>query len=160
MISDFGGIAKVMPIFATFFMIATLSSIAVPGTNGFVGEFMILVGAFRAYPVYAIIATSGAILGAVYMLWMYQRVMFCSLDKPENEKLVDLNAREIVTLLPLAILVFVMGVFPGLFLRKMDASVNHFIEHYNQRYEMYVDQYEKSPADAVAHVLNEKRKQP
>jgi NADH-quinone oxidoreductase subunit M len=159
MISDFGGIAKVMPIFATFFMIATLSSIAVPGTNGFVGEFMILVGAFRSYPVFAIIATSGAILGAVYMLWMYQRVMFCSLDKPENEKLVDLNVREIVTLLPLAILVFVMGVFPGLFLRKMDATVNHFIENYNQRYEMYVDQYEKSPADAVAHVFTEKRKQ-
>ena len=160
MISDFGGVAKVMPIFATFFMIATLSSIAVPGTNGFVGEFMVLVGAFRTYPVYAVFATSGAILGAVYMLWMYQRVMFCSLDKPENEKLVDLNAREIVTLLPLAILVFVMGFFPGLFLRKMDATVDHFIEHYNQRYEMYVEQYEKSPADAVAHVFTGKSKQP
>jgi len=140
MIKDFGGIAKVMPIFATFFMIATFSSIAVPGTNGFVGEFMILVGAYRSYPVYAVIAVSGAILGAMYMLWMYQRVVFCPLDKPENQKLKDLNLREIITLLPLAILVFVMGFFPGLFLRKMDATVDHFIEHYNQRYEMYARQ--------------------
>jgi NADH-quinone oxidoreductase subunit M len=121
-------------------MIATFSSIAVPGTNGFVGEFMILVGAYRSYPVYAVIAVSGAILGAMYMLWMYQRVVFCPLDKPENQKLKDLNLREIITLLPLAILVFVMGFFPGLFLRKMDATVDHFIEHYNQRYEMYARQ--------------------
>ena len=137
-ISDFGGIAKVMPVFATFFMIATLSSIAVPGTNGFVGEIMILIGAFRSYPVFAVIAVAGAILGAMYMLWMYQRVMFCSLDKPENQNLKDLNMREIITLLPLAALVFIMGFFPGLFLRNMDASVEHFLDHYNSRYESYV----------------------
>ncbi len=140
MIADFGGLSKVMPILATFFMIATLSSIAVPGTNGFVGEFMVLIGAYRSYPVFAIIAVSGAILSAMYMLWMYQRVMFCSLDKPENQNLKDLNAREIITLLPLAILVFVMGFFPGLFLRKMDATVEHFIKQYNQRYEAYAQQ--------------------
>jgi NADH-quinone oxidoreductase subunit M len=152
MIKDFGGIAKVMPVFATFFMIATLSSVAVPGTNGFVGEFMILVGAFRAYPVFAVFAASGAIFGAVYMLWMYQRVMFCPLDKPENEKLKDLNVREIITLLPLAVLVFVMGFFPGMFLRKMDASVSHFIKDFNSRYEMYAQQRQQSLGEKIAAV--------
>jgi NADH-quinone oxidoreductase subunit M len=155
MIKDFGGVAKVMPVFATFFMIATLSSVACPGTNGFVGEFMILVGAFRSYPVFAVVAASGAILGAVYMLWMYQRVMFCPLDKPENQELKDLNLREVVTLLPLAILVFVMGVFPGLFLRKMDASVTHFITDFNSRYEIYARQADEDTLGArLAAVFN------
>jgi len=157
LIKDFGGIAKVMPVFATFFMIITFSSIAVPGTNGFVGEFMILVGAFRSYPVYAIIAVSGAILGAMYMLWMYQRVMFCPLDKPENQKLKDINAREIITLLPLAILVFFMGFFPGLFLRKMDASVEHFLKDYNTRYEMYAQKQSGSLEAKIAAVFDEKK---
>jgi NADH-quinone oxidoreductase subunit M len=137
MIKDFGGIARVMPVYATFFMIATLSSIAVPGTNGFVGEFMILVGAFRSMPVYAIFATSGAILGALYMLWMYQRVMFSPLDKEENKNLKDLNWREIVTLLPLAVLVFVMGFFPGYFIHKMDATCEQFLKTYQQKVAMY-----------------------
>ncbi len=137
LIRDFGGIAKVMPVLATFFMIATLSSIAVPGTNGFVGEFMILVGAFRTMPGYAVFATTGSILGALYMLWMYQRVMFSPLDKEENKKLKDLNQREIVTLLPLAVLVFVMGVFPGYFLRKMDASCEHFLRLYQEKVAFY-----------------------
>ncbi len=153
MIKDFGGIAKVMPVFATFFMIATLSSVAVPGTNGFVGEFMILVGAFRSFPIFAVVAASGAILGALYMLWMYQRVMFCPLDKPENEKLKDLNAREIITLLPLAVLVFVMGFFPGLFLRKMDATVSYFLKDFNTRYEAYAQQQQPTIGDRIAAVM-------
>ncbi|MEA2109291.1 MAG: NADH-quinone oxidoreductase subunit M, partial [Pseudomonadota bacterium] len=153
MIKDFGGIAKVMPVFATFFMIATLSSVAVPGTNGFVGEIMILIGAFRSFPIFAVVAASGAILGALYMLWMYQRVMFCPLDKPENQKLKDLNFREIITLLPLAVLVFVMGFFPGLFLRKMDATVSHFIKDFNTRYEAYAQQQPQSLGDRIAAVL-------
>ncbi len=161
LIKDFGGIAKVMPVFATFFMIITLSSVAVPGTNGFVGEFMILVGAFRSYPVFAVIAVSGAILGAMYMLWMYQRVMFCPLDKPENQKLKDINAREIITLLPLVILVFVMGFFPGLFLRKMDATVEHFLENYNKRYEMYAQQETAEQLEAkIAAVVSERSEAP
>jgi NADH-quinone oxidoreductase subunit M len=126
-----------MPVYATFFMIATLSSIAVPGTNGFVGEFMILVGAFRSMPVYAIFAPTGAILGALYMLWMYQRVMFSPLDKEENKNLKDLNWREIVTLLPLAVLVFVMGFFPGYFIHKMDATCEQFLKTYQQKVAMY-----------------------
>ncbi|MCD6150804.1 MAG: NADH-quinone oxidoreductase subunit M [Deltaproteobacteria bacterium] len=153
MIKDFGGIAKVMPVFATFFMIATLSSVAVPGTNGFVGEIMILIGAFRSFPIFAVIAAFGAVLGALYMLWMYQRVMFCPLDKPENQELKDLNVREIVTLLPLAVLVFVMGFFPGLFLRKMDATVSHFLKDFNTRYEAYAQQQPQSLGDKIAAVL-------
>ena len=155
MIKDFGGIAKVMPVFATFFMIMTLSSIAVPGTNGFVGEFMILVGAFRSMPVHAVFATSGAILGALYMLWMYQRVMFQPLDKEENKVLKDLNVREIVTLLPFAILVFVMGFFPGYFIDKMDASCDHFLKTYNQQVAMYEQQVEDGSPAKLAKVMSE-----
>jgi NADH-quinone oxidoreductase subunit M len=135
-------------------MIATLSSIAVPGTNGFVGEFMILVGSFRSLPVYAVFATSGAILGALYMLWMYQRVMFQPLDKEENKVLKDLNWREIVTLLPLAILVFVMGFFPGYFLRKMDASCEHFLKNYQEKVAMYEKGLENG-AEQIKTVLRE-----
>jgi len=152
MIKDFGGIARVMPV--SFFMIATLSSIAVPGTNGFVGEFMILVGSFRSLPVYAVFATSGAILGALYMLWMYQRVMFQPLDKEENKVLKDLNWREIVTLLPLAVLVFVMGFFPGYFLRKMDASCEHFLRNYQEKVAMY-EQGVENGKEQIKTVLRE-----
>ncbi len=94
MIADFGGLSKVMPIFATFFMIITLSSVALPGTNGFVGEFLILMGAFKNNVVYGTLATTGVILGAVYMLWMFQRVMFGVVTKEENRNLKDLDGRE------------------------------------------------------------------
>ncbi len=150
LMDDFGGLAKVMPIFAVFLMIATLSSVGVPGTNGFVGEIMILVGAFRAYPQYGVFAVSGMVLGVVYMLWMYQKVMFGPITHEVNLKLPDLNAREIVTMVPIAVLVFVMGIFPGMFLHKMDASVNYFISQYHQKYEMY--EAEKSGSPAVARL--------
>ncbi len=140
LIEDFGGIAKIMPIFAIFLMIVTLASVAVPGTNGFVGEFLILVGAFKTYPIFGAFAVSGMILGATYMLWMYQQVMFGPVDKNANKHIPDLNLREIVTLLPIAVLVFVMGIFPGFFLRKMDASVSQFISRYNKHYEMSVEE--------------------
>jgi len=83
-----------MPVFATFFMIFTLSSIGLPLTNGFVGEFLILLGAFKANMTYGVLAATGVVLGACYMLWMYQRVIYGKLTKPENEKLTDLTARE------------------------------------------------------------------
>lgn len=149
LMEDFGGIAKVMPIFATFLMIATLASVAVPGTNGFVGEFMILVGAFKSYPVFGVFAVSGMVLGATYMLWMYQKVMFGPVTNEENKKMSDLNFREIATMIPIAVLVFVMGVFPGLFLRKMDVSVQHFITQYTHHYEMYVAEKNGNPVAAA-----------
>jgi NADH-quinone oxidoreductase subunit M len=140
MMEDFGGLAKVMPIFATFLMIVTLASVAVPGTNGFVGEFMILVGTFKTYPLFGVFAVSGMIFGATYMLWMYQRVMFGPVDKDENKNIPDLNYREIAILFPIAVLIFVMGIFPGYFMRKMDASVSLFINRFNKDYEMYVQE--------------------
>ena len=134
---EFGGLAKVMPVFATFLMIATLASVAVPGTNGFVGEFLILLGSFKSFPVLAIIATSGALFSVIYMLWMYQRVMFGPVDKPQNAKLTDLTLRETAIMVPIAVLIIVMGIFPGLFLRQMDASAEHFLKTMKSRYQTY-----------------------
>jgi NADH-quinone oxidoreductase subunit M len=127
MISDFGGLAKVMPIFATFFMIITLSSIALPGTNGFVGEFLILLGAFKSNVVYGTLATTGVILGAVYMLWMFQRVMFGVVTKDENRNLKDLGGREILIMVCMVFLIILMGVYPKMFLKKMDTSVTEYL---------------------------------
>ena len=130
MIADFGGLSKVMPIYAIFFMIVTLSSIGLPGTNGFVGEFLILLGAFRSNVLYGVLATTGVVLGAAYMLWMFQRVMFGVIKKPENEKLKDLNGREIATLVPMVVLIFLMGIYPKLFFSKMDVTVEKFLEDF------------------------------
>jgi len=127
MIADFGGLSKVLPLFAAFFGIVTLSSIGLPGLNGFVGEFLILVGSFLSRPLYAILATTGVVLAAVYMLWMFQRVMYGELDKPENKVLKDLSVREIVVIVPIIALIFFIGVFPRPFLRRMDASVQHLV---------------------------------
>jgi NADH-quinone oxidoreductase subunit M len=145
LMEDFGGVAKVMPIFATFLMIVTLGSVAVPGTNGFVGEILILIGVFKTNALFGIFAVSGMVLGVIYMLWMYQRVMFGPVSIESNHKLADLNRREIAVLLPIAILVFVMGIFPGPFLRKMDASVNQFIKHYKSKYEVYAAERSGQP---------------
>ncbi len=125
-ISEYGGIARKVPVFAAIYMIVTLSSIGLPLTNGFVGEFTILLGAFMADPWYAVFAASGVVLGAVYMLWLYQRVMFGKLN-PANNDLTDVNPREIAYMVPLIVMIFVMGVFPGLFFRKMEPSVDYLL---------------------------------
>ncbi|RLB08311.1 MAG: NADH-quinone oxidoreductase subunit M [Deltaproteobacteria bacterium] len=138
LIADFGGLSRVMPIFATFFMIVALSSIALPGTNGFVGEFLILLGTFKANPVYGVFGATGVILAAAYMLWMFQRVMFGDIKHPENRGLKDLNFREIVTLVPIIIMIFWMGIFPKFFFKKMDLSVQHFLYDVKARYEAAV----------------------
>jgi len=129
MIADFGGLSKVMPRLAAFFMIVTLSSIALPGTNGFVGEFLILLGAFRSNMLYGVLATTGVILGAVYMLWMFQRVMFGKITKEENTRLKDLTKRETVILCSIVLFVFLMGLYPGPFLKKMDASATGYLKY-------------------------------
>ncbi len=133
MIADFGGLTKQMPVFATFFMIVTLSSIGLPGLNGFVGEFLILVGAFKSHILYASIATSGIILSAVYMLWMFQRVMFHEITHEENKALKDINKREFAVLIPITLLIFWIGIYPNSFLRKMDTSVNHLLKQVGER---------------------------
>jgi NADH-quinone oxidoreductase subunit M len=128
LITDFGGLSKQMPVFATIFMIVTFSSIGLPGTNGFVGEFLVLIGAFESeLRWWTIIASSGVILSAVYMLWMFQRVMFGELDNPKNQKLLDLNAREIGIMVPLIVMIFVMGIYPKPFIDKMDPAVKKLV---------------------------------
>jgi NADH-quinone oxidoreductase subunit M len=131
-ISQYGGLASVLPLFSIFFFIITLSSIAVPMTNGFVGEFLILLGTFKAQPTFAYVAVSGVVLGAVYMLWMYKRVFFGEkgeLLKDEHHPLFDLSFREIAVLSPLVVVIFVMGLFPGAFLRFSKSSVDHFVNN-------------------------------
>jgi NADH-quinone oxidoreductase subunit M len=135
LIADFGGLSRKMPIFAAFFMIVTLSSIGLPGTNGFVGEFLILLGAFKSNVVYAVFAATGIILAAVYMLWMYQRTMFGKITKPENENLKDLNLREKIILIPLILAIFWIGLYPKPFLVRMEPSVKNLIENAKIKYE-------------------------
>src|SRR5574341_339454 len=142
MIEDYGGVAKAMPIFAAFFMIIALSSIGLPGTNGFVGEFLIILGTFKSNIVYAVLAASGVILAAIYMLWMYQRVFFGKVTNPANEKLLDLNLREKLILVPLVILVFWIGLYPKPYLSKMEKSVEslfEFVDKKAQAFENFPD---------------------
>jgi NADH-quinone oxidoreductase subunit M len=137
MISDFGGLAKQIPVFAVMFMIATLASIGLPGLNGFVGEFLILNGAFfselYANKTYAVLSATGVILAAVYMLWMYQRVMFGPLTHEENKSLVDLNAREVGLLVPLVLFMFWIGVRPVDFTQYSEAWVETYINASEQK---------------------------
>ncbi|MCL5807715.1 MAG: NADH-quinone oxidoreductase subunit M [Deltaproteobacteria bacterium] len=137
MIADFGGLSKIMPRLAAFFMIVTLSSIALPGTNGFVGEFLILLGTFRSNMLYGVLATTGVILGAVYMLWMFQRVMFGKITKEENTRLTDLTKRETVILCSIVLFVFLMGLYPGPFLKKMDASATGYLKYMQAKTSVY-----------------------
>jgi NADH-quinone oxidoreductase subunit M len=128
LIAAYGGIARVVPLFAAILMIVSLSSIGLPGTNGFVGEFLVLVGAFRTHPVAAAIATTGVIVAAAYLLWALQQVIFNPLDKPENEKLLDLTPRELAVLLPLVACIAWLGVYPKPFLERMEPAARQFIE--------------------------------
>jgi NADH-quinone oxidoreductase subunit M len=144
LIADYGGLWKVMPVFAVFFMLMTLSSIGMPGIpgNGFVGEFTILLGAFRMQDKYwAVLAATGIVLGAVYMLWLYQRTMFGKVTKEENRGLKDLNAREIATLVPLTILAFWIGLYPRPFFQILDEPVQRLVRQ--------VEKTEVYPAEVV-----------
>ncbi|AGC42472.1 NADH dehydrogenase I subunit M [Myxococcus stipitatus DSM 14675] len=138
LMADFGGIAKVMPVFTVAFIIITFSSVAVPGTNGFIGEFLVLLGTFKSdlgaaagnphlTTVFGAFATLGVILGAAYMLWMVQKVFFGSLTHRENQHLSDMNLREMLTVLPFIILVGVMGLMPQPFLDRIAPSTDRFI---------------------------------
>ncbi len=137
LISDFGGVAKMMPVLTVMFMIATLASIGLPGLNGFVGEFLILVGSFNSSVLgsywYAVLAAVGVILAAGYMLWMFQRVMFGSVTHEENKKLTDINAREIALLVPIMILIVWIGIRPTDFTRFSEAQVTWMLEDTQNR---------------------------
>jgi len=127
LIKEFGGLSKQMPVYAVCFMIVALSSIGLPGMNGFVGEFLILLGIFQVNGLWAACATSGVILAACYILWMFQRVMFLELKNPENMKLKDMNIRELITIVPLLVLIFWIGLYPKPFMKTFDASVNNLV---------------------------------
>jgi NADH-quinone oxidoreductase subunit M len=143
MIEDFGGLWKQMPIFAAFFMVVTLSSIGLPGLNGFVGEFLILVGTFKATATYAVVAATGVILAAAYMLWMYQRVMFGELTKPENKVLKDLSAREILVLGCVTVFIFWIGIYPQTFLSRMEPTVKDYLAQVQNKYQAGLQIQEK-----------------
>src|SRR3989475_11357800 len=128
LVAAYGGIARVVPLFAAILTFVSLSSIGLPGTNGFVGEFLVLVGAFRTHPVAAGIAATGVIVAAAYLLWALQRVIFNPLDKPENEKLPDLTPRELAVLLPLVACIVWIGVYPKPILDRMEPAARQFIE--------------------------------
>ncbi|MBI4794447.1 MAG: NADH-quinone oxidoreductase subunit M [Deltaproteobacteria bacterium] len=127
MIADFGGLSTPMPIYAAIFMIVTLSSIGLPGLNGFVGEFLILLGAFKTNMLYAIVAATGVIFAACYMLWMFQRVMFGEVTNEKNKELKDLSCREIAIFVPLLLFIVWIGVYPNTFLSKTKASTENFL---------------------------------
>jgi NADH-quinone oxidoreductase subunit M len=129
-IADFGGLSKSMPVYATVFMILTMSSIGLPGLNGFIGEFAILQGAFQAWPWAAVVATSGIIFGAAYMLWLYQRVMFGTLDEV-NAKMPDLTARELGYFAPLLVAAFWIGLYPKPMFDVLKAPVEKLVRQVN-----------------------------
>ena len=121
-ISAYGGIARVVPLFAALLTLVSLSSIGLPGTNGFVGEFLVLVGSFKPYPVATTIAATGVIFAAAYLLWAIQRILFNKLDKPENEHIPDLNWREVALIAPLIVVIIWLGVYPAPVLRRMETA--------------------------------------
>jgi NADH-quinone oxidoreductase subunit M len=129
-IADYGGLATEMPIFAAFFMVFTLASIGLPATNGFIGEFLILLGGFKANQWAGVLACTGIIIGAGYMLWLYQRIFFMEVN-PKLHGLVDMDVRETIILIPLIFLVFWIGIYPDSFLDFMHPTVQHLIERLN-----------------------------
>lgn len=127
-VDQFGGLAKLMPVYAAFFMIFTLSSIGLPGLNGFVGEFLILVGLMRVSLIWTCIAATGVVLGAAYMLWLYQKMMFGPIRVEANQSLKDITRREIAALLPLAILCFAIGFYPAPLQKTIEPPVQKIIQ--------------------------------
>jgi NADH-quinone oxidoreductase subunit M len=127
-IDDFGGLAAVAPLFGAVFVFTALVSIGLPGTSGFVGEFLALVGTFQTHPWVAVIASTGVIFAAYYMLPMVQKIWFNKLDKPENTKLPDLSRREVAVLAPLVVFMLLLGVFPKPFLQRTEATVANILE--------------------------------
>jgi NADH-quinone oxidoreductase subunit M len=132
LIAEYGGLKKVTPHLVAVFLIVTLSSIGLPGLNGFVGEFLILLGAFRWSPRAAAVAATGVILSAAYMLWMFQRVNYGSVDNEKNATLPDLTPREWTVLVPIVAMAILMGVFPNVFLKPIEPSVERLLTQVRQ----------------------------
>ena len=158
-IAEYGGLSKVMPVFAAVFMIMTMSSIGLPALNGFIGELLILQGVFPVSKAWAAVAVSGIVLGAAYMLWLYQRTMFGKIDNPANAGLKDLGVRELATFLPLIGLAFWIGLYPAPFLNRIETSVGRVVARVRPEYAPFVQRGSDcltppvSPASAPANGL-------
>jgi NADH-quinone oxidoreductase subunit M len=133
LVSEYGGLFKVIPVYATVFMIVAFSSLGLPGLNNFVGEFLILIGAFKPMKGLTVAAAIGVVFAAVYMLWMFQRVMFGTIGNEKNRHLPDMNAREVAYMLPLLLFIFWIGLYPQTFLRKMEASVSAVVTRMEEK---------------------------
>jgi NADH-quinone oxidoreductase subunit M len=128
LLDAYGGIARVVPVFGLILTVVAFSSIGLPGLNGFVGEFLVLLGSFTAYPWATGIATTGVIFAAAYLLWAIQRILFNRLDNPENERMTDLTLRELVVMLPLVVGIVWIGLYPAPVLRRMEPAAQHYVE--------------------------------
>ena len=133
LIADYGGLARVVPMFAALLTFVSLSSIAVPGTNGFIGEFLVLIGAFRTYPILSVIAATSVIIAAAYLLWAIQRILFNPLDNPANAHVPDLNRRELILMAPLVACIIWLGVYPAPVLRRMQPAAEQFVRTVESR---------------------------
>jgi NADH-quinone oxidoreductase subunit M len=129
-IAAYGGLADNMPKYALVFMIFTMASVGLPGTGGFVGEFLVMMGAFEVSTWLAALIATGVILGAAYMLYLYRRIIFGKLEKDTLKAMLDLSPREVAVFAPLVILVFWMGIYPSSFLDMMSVSVENLIANY------------------------------
>ena len=139
LISEFGGLGTAMPVYSTFFLIVVLSSLGLPMLNGFVGEFLIIVGAYSARPLYSALAAAGVVLAAVYLLWMYQRVFYGEITNEKNRNLPDCNAREKLILAVLVVVILAMGIYPQPFLRRMDRTVAAVLQQVERRNMLFTD---------------------
>jgi NADH-quinone oxidoreductase subunit M len=143
LISEFGGLKAVVPRLTAAFMIITLASIGLPGLNGFIGEFLIMLGAFRWDPRYVVGAGLGVILSAVYMLWMFQRVYYGKVTHPENTRLPDLLPHEWSSVVPLCVVALLMGVFPTVFLKPTELAVTRIVDRLQNTQTLRVEQFER-----------------
>ena len=140
MISSYGGLVNIMPKYALVFMIFTLAALGLPGTSGFVGEFLVLVGVFQKNIIVAVLASLGVILAAAYMLWLYRRVIFCKIASSEIKELKDLNKTEMYVFTSLVFLILFFGIYPEPLLNTVDISVNNLIENYQTDLSFYLVQ--------------------
>jgi NADH-quinone oxidoreductase subunit M len=153
-ISEYGGLSKVMPVFAAVFLIMTMSSIGLPTLNGFIGEFLILQGVFVANKLWAVFAASGVVLGAAYMLYLYQRTMFGKIENPKNESLMDLTGREFATFAPLIALAIWIGLYPAPFLRRLDTSVQRVVARVSPQYNQAAADCAPTPQQMAANTAS------
>ena len=138
-ISAFSGLSKVIPVFAVIFAVTMFSSIGLPGLNGFVGEFLILLGLFKTKIVFAAFAVTGIVLGAAYMLWLFQRTMFGEPEGEANQNMTDLNVRQLCYMLPLVVLMFWIGLYPKPFLTRIKPTVDHYVGQVNEKHQAYLE---------------------